>query len=316
MSNGWNNIHWDSSDWYEADIFVYIEPEFSIIWNFLTSNMFNYFPDKKILLINSKSQFQSLLSLLNENPIPGICLCENYPEELFAQIDPEPITKESLIGFTGWKPEETPIYQQLSPFLFGVIIGYQKPYTNPQVLKNWVDKGNEAYRLGDIWDEFQKIEPALNDSYAHLINWARIRHDPIEAVSWDPFRINHLLWLSGLSNNMRICIIHNILQYVERDLPLLAQALWHFISGSFASIKENPFSSWVEERTILFKGNTLSVVFRHSVRSGKWWAGKGKTFVSVHEEDYELARNAGLMPQRWLSFIKRQSSIKPDQSDK
>ncbi len=309
MSNGWNVIHWDSSNWYEADLFVYIEPEFSIIWDFLTSNMFNYFPDKKILLINSKNQFNSLLSLLDENPIPGICFCDAYPQELFSLIDADPITKESLIAFTGWKPEETPIYSQLNPFLFGIIIGYQKPYTNPEVLKNWLDKGNEAYRLGDIWDEFQKLEPVLNDSFAHLINWGRIRHNPMEVVSWDPFRINHLLWLSGLSNNMRICIIHNILQYVEKDLPVLAQALWHFISGVFASVKENPFSSWVEERTIIFKGNTLNVVFRHSLRSGRWWAGREKTFVSVLKEDYNTALSSGALPKRWTSFIKRRASM-------
>ncbi len=305
MDNGWNTIHWGSSEWYEADLFVYIQPELKAAWNFMTTNMFNYFSDKKILLITANDDFQGFLSLLDENPLSGICICNDYPQDLFSLLEPDPITNEALISFTGWKPEETPIFQPSNPFLFGIIIGYQKPYTNPEALKGWLDRGNEAYRLGEIWDNLHKVEPALNDSYAHLINWERITHNPTEVVSWDPFRINHLLWLSGLSNNMRICIIHNTLQYVEKDIPLLAQGLWHFISGSFASLKENPFSTWVEERTIMFKGNTLNVVFRHSLRSGKWWAGTGKTFVSVLEEDYNLARNTGLLPERWMSFIKR-----------
>ncbi|NPA34038.1 MAG: hypothetical protein GXO48_03800 [Chlorobi bacterium] len=308
MNNGWNTIHWGSSEWYEADLFIYIQPELKAVWDFLIKNMFNYFPDKKILLISANDDFQGFLSLLGEVPMSGLCLCNDYPQDLFSSLHIDPFTNEALISFTGWKPEETPIYQSSNSYLFGVVIGYQKPYTNPETLRNWLERGNEAYRLGEIWDAFQKIEPALNDSHAHLINWERLTHNPIEVVSWDPFRINHLLWLSGLSNNIRICVMHNVLKYAAHDTPLFAQALWHFISGSFASIKESPFSEWVEERTIMFKGNTLSVVFKHSLRSGRWWAGTGKTFVSVLEEDYNLARNTGSLPERWISFIKRKSN--------
>ena len=301
----------DDDNWFHANVFLYIAPELLPVIDFLKSNMFNYFPEKKILLLHNKKQFSKFITLFDESHIPGIIITEEPYEELPLYLEPDPLKNELLIAFTGWKPEETKILtiQKKEP-IFGIIIGYQKPYTNPKILKTWLERGNEAFRLGEIWDNMEKISPALNDANVHFINWNNLLHNPIEGVQWDAFRLNNILWSSGISNNLRVTIIHNVSTYFERDIPLIAQALWHFINGVFSSFPESPFSSWVEDISIVFKGNPLNVVFKRSRRSGRWWAGQNKHFVSVLQEDYETARSKGTLPERWLAFIRRKGVLK------
>jgi len=175
----------------------------------------------------------------------------------------------------------------------------------------------DAYRLGDVKNEINIVEPVLRDTDVLSIDIGAIRRVDAPAnanTSVSGLTADHICKIAryaGLSDKLTILGIFEYNPALDKELQtaqLIAQMLWYFIEGvnyrsyEFPSIDLNNFKKYM----VMIDEETFQ--FYKSDTSGRWWMEinvkdnnktKRRTLIPCTYSDY-LTASEQEIPKRWL----------------
>lgn len=202
-------------------------------------------------------------------------------------------------------------------------IGYQT-YFNSQEEIDLMDKLYfEAYRLGEISNAIESVEPLMRDANIVSLDLRSIRSAEVSTKQkyspngFDGKEICAISRYAGISNKVSSFGIYEYKTSKDDDATsmLIAQIIWYFIEGVNCRIKDDDFKdeSSYQKFTVLIENEEL--IFYKSVKTGRWWIEipflpdvnnklKRHTLLSCMHEDY-INATKGKIPERWYKAYKK-----------
>ena len=183
----------------------------------------------------------------------------------------KPITNKSFLG---------KIIMEKPYNLFNyATIGYQT-YFNPQEEIDLMDKLYfEAYRLGEISNNINGVEPILRDANIVTMDLNCVEASAVsEKQKFSPNGFNGreicaIARYAGISNKVSSFGVYEYRPSKDDQATsfLIAQILWYFIEGVNCRILDDDFTNEnnFQKFTVLVEDNEL--VFYKSNKTGRWW---------------------------------------------
>ena len=192
-------------------------------------------------------------------------------------------------------------------------IGYQT-YYNPQESKDLLQKMYfESYRLGEITQYMEQVEPILRNIDIMSLNMTSIQASDIDEPEGfvNGFTGREICTISryaGLSSQLSVLGISNIPNTV-RGRMLLGEILWYFIEGVNFRIKEFPTINDTNYTKHIVLLEDFTIEFYKSNRTGRWWIlpnedSLGTSMLPCTEKDY-LRACEGIIPERWWNLYQK-----------
>ena len=181
----------------------------------------------------------------------------------------------------------------------------------------------EHYRLGQIRDHFESMEPVLRDLDLFSVDLGVVKMQDFPAVVDPvPFGLSgdefvRLCWYAGNNDFRKGIGFFGYDQTRDRESQsanLLAVGVWYFLEGIGSGRKEHHPSIDLENFNnykVALDGKGGDISFFQSKYHDKWWveipvSGDQKEkypkglFISCLRDDYQIALN-GELPPRWVS---------------
>ena len=202
-------------------------------------------------------------------------------------------------------------------------IGYQT-YFNSQEEIDLMDKLYfEAYRLGDVSNNINSVEPVMRDAHIVTVDLKSIRSAEVgDKLKFTPNGLDGkeicaITRYAGISNKVSSFGIYEYI-YEPKDFitaMLVAQMIWYFVEGVNCRIKDDDFidSSNYQKYNVLIEDEEL--IFFKSIKTGRWWIEipflenlnnklKKHTLLPCAHEDYKDAIS-GKIPERWYKAYRK-----------
>ena len=198
------------------------------------------------------------------------------------------------------------------------LIGYQGHYVPNSYLSKAAGIGPHI-RLGELRDDFKRIEPVLRNTDFLSFDTGAIKYS--EAPGSERFSPNglngdeacQLAKYAGLS--MRLKVFGLFEMNADSDTHQLAarlsaQIAWYFLEGC---TNRNPQDSRLEENSTRYQVQVKSLdkplVFLKNNHSGQWWVqvesySRKTRYFACSEYEYEQAANDEI-PGLWLKYIQK-----------
>lgn len=204
-------------------------------------------------------------------------------------------------------------------------IGYQT-YFNAQEEIDLIEKLYfEAYRLGEISADINKVEPLMRDAHIVSVDLKSVRAAEVsDSQKYSPngFSGKEICAISryaGISNKVSsfgIYEYHNS-KNDSATAMLMAQMIWYFIEGVNCRVKDDDFlnEKYYQKYNVLVEDDDLT--FFKSLKTGRWWIEipflpnvnnklKKHTLLPCMHSDYVLATQ-GELPERWYKAYRKNS---------
>jgi len=204
-------------------------------------------------------------------------------------------------------------------------IGYQT-YFNSQEEIDLIEKLYfEAYRLGEISGDINKVEPLMRDAHIVSVDLKSVRAAEVsENQKYSPngFTGKEICAISryaGISNKVSSFGIYEYIssQNDSATSMLVAQMIWYFIEGVNCRIKDDNFlnENNYQKYNVLVEDDEL--IFYKSLKTGRWWIEipflpdvnnklKKHTLLPCMHFDYVRATK-GEIPERWYKAYRKNS---------
>ncbi len=204
-------------------------------------------------------------------------------------------------------------------------IGYQT-YFNSQEEIDLIEKLYfEAYRLGDISGDINKVEPLMRDAHIVSIDLKSVRAAEVsdnQKYSPNGFTGKEICSISryaGISNKVSSFGIYEYVKSQKDNASsmLIAQMIWYFIEGVNCRVKDDDFlnESYYQKYSVLVEEDDLT--FYKSLKTGRWWIEipflpdvnnklKKHTLLPCMHSDYVHATQ-GEIPERWYKAYRKNS---------
>ncbi|SDB52827.1 Arginase family enzyme [Flavobacteriaceae bacterium MAR_2010_188] len=202
-------------------------------------------------------------------------------------------------------------------------IGYQTYFNSQEEIDLMEKLYFEAYRLGEINNSIEKVEPVMRDGHIVSIDLKAVRssdfgfsqgHSP---NGFDGKEICTISRYAGISNKVASFGIYEYKAKPKDEITpmLVAQICWYFIEGVNCRVKDDNF----QDENAHQKYNVLiddeELIFYKSLSSGRWWIEipflselnnklKKHTLLPCMYQDYLEATN-GKVPERWYKAYKK-----------
>jgi arginase family enzyme len=204
-------------------------------------------------------------------------------------------------------------------------LGYQTYFNSQEEIDLMEHLYFDAYRLGDIANNINIVEPVMRDANIVSVDLACIKSS--EVSSRQKFSPNGLdgrdvcaiSRYAGISNKVSVFGIFEYKPSKNDDITtmLIAQMLWYFIEGVNCRVLDDDFSqeSSFQKYTVIVENEEL--VFYKSTQTGRWWIEipfssnvnnklKRHTLLPCMHQDYlEACENK--IPERWYKAFKKNS---------
>lgn len=192
-------------------------------------------------------------------------------------------------------------------------IGFQSYFVHPRMLETMDKLRFDCYRVGNIKEHIEEMEPVLRNSHLLSFDIAAIANAFAPANTITPNGLNGeeactLMQYAGMSNQMRTIGIYGY--QPERDKENLtakqiSQMLWYLMDGKSRGNRE----ALMDERDSFNEFNTVfaevETVFLQSKKTGRWWMQlPDKQFIACSYKDYMMA-SSNEIPERWLRAQER-----------
>jgi formiminoglutamase len=212
-------------------------------------------------------------------------------------------------------------------YLFNYIhMGYQG-YLVPGSELEMLQKLNfESYRLGDIREDLEELEPIIRD--ADLVSFDASAIQSIycpNVVSPNVFGLTgeeacQICWYAGLNDKLSSFGIYDFFPDKNVQDPntamVIATMIWYLIEGFYNRKGDrNMLTNDYLVYEVALGGNPDSIRFYKSKLSEKWWMEVPddeetsvflrKKMIACSYSDYEMA-TSGEVPQRWINALSRQ----------
>jgi arginase family enzyme len=204
-------------------------------------------------------------------------------------------------------------------------IGYQTYFNSQEEIDLMEKLFFEAYRLGEISGDINKVEPLLRDAHIVSIDLKAVRAAEVsdnQKYSPNGFSGKEICAISryaGISNKVSsfgIYEYHNSKNDSATSM-LLAQMIWYFIEGVNCRVDDNDFTNekQYQKYNVLVENDEL--IFYKSLKTGRWWIEipflpdvnnklKKHTLLPCMHSDYVLATQ-GEIPERWYKAYRKNS---------
>lgn len=206
------------------------------------------------------------------------------------------------------------------------VLGYQT-YFNSQEEIDLMDKLYfEAYRLGEISNAIEKVEPLMRDANIVSLDLKSIRSAEVSVKQkhspngFDGKEICAISRYAGISNKVSSFGVYEYKPSKNDDATsmLIAQIIWYFIEGVNCRVDDDDFTdnSSYQKFNVLIEDQEL--IFYKSIKTGRWWIKisflsnvnnklKRHALLPCTHEDYINASH-GMIPERWYKAHKKNSA--------
>jgi arginase family enzyme len=192
-------------------------------------------------------------------------------------------------------------------------IGFQSYLVHPRMLETMDKLRFDCYRLGNVKEHIEEMEPVLRTTQLLSFDIAAIQHAhaPASIVSPNGFSGEEactIMRYAGMSANVNSIGIYGYRP--EKDNQQLtakqiAHMIWYVIDGRSRSRHEADLDekeSFNEYHTAFAEVETI---FLQSKKTGRWWMQlPNKQFIACSYKDYLLA-SSNEVPERWLRAQER-----------
>jgi formiminoglutamase len=204
-------------------------------------------------------------------------------------------------------------------------IGYQT-YFNSQEEIDLIEKLYfEAYRLGEISGDINKVEPLMRDAHIVSVDLKSVRAAEVsdnQKYSPNGFTGKEICAISryaGISNKVSSFGIYEYHSSQKENTTemLIAQMIWYFIEGVNCRVKDDDFlnENHYQKYNVLVEEDEL--IFYKSLKTGRWWIEipflpdvnnklKKHTLLPCMHSDY-LRATQGEIPERWYKAYRKNS---------
>ncbi len=180
----------------------------------------------------------------------------------------------------------------------------------------------DAYRLGDVKNDIEIVEPVLRDTDVLSIDMGAIRRMDAPAnnnaiISGlradDICRITRYAGLSDKISVLGIYEFNPTKDASSKTSQLIAQMLWYYIEGVNYRSYEFPLSDLKNFKKYMVLVDEETYNFYKSNKSGRWWMEinikdnnktKRRTLIPCTYNDY-LSANNQEVPERWYTNRKK-----------
>nr|WP_321231657.1 formimidoylglutamase [uncultured Psychroserpens sp.] len=204
-------------------------------------------------------------------------------------------------------------------------IGYQTYFNSQEEIDLMEKLYFEAYRLGDVTHNINKVEPMMRDAHIVTMDLKSVRAAEVGAkqkYSPNGFNGKEICTISryaGISNKVSSFGIYEYKLANELDATpmLISQIIWYFIEGVNCRINDDDFTNedHYQKYNVLIEEEEL--IFYKSIKTGRWWIEipflpnvnnklKKHTLLPCTHDDYVQA-SKGKIPERWYKAYRKNS---------
>jgi hypothetical protein len=203
------------------------------------------------------------------------------------------------------------------------VLGYQTYFNSQEEIDLMEKLYFEAYRLGELNNNIQNVEPILRDANIVSLDLKSVRSSELSSkqkFSPNGFNGKEICAVSryaGISNKVSSFGIYEYLPSNEDEATemLIAQILWYFIEGVSCRVIDNNFNKVDDFQKFTVLVDTQELIFLKSVKSSRWWVEipfvknsnnklEDHSLLPCMHEDYIDATN-GIIPERWFKAQKK-----------
>ncbi|MFN2457066.1 MAG: formimidoylglutamase [Chitinophagaceae bacterium] len=193
-------------------------------------------------------------------------------------------------------------------------IAFQSFFVHPRMLEAMDKLRFDCYRLGNVKEHIEDMEPVLRNCHLFTFDITAIAHAFAPGGGISPNGLtgeeaSMLMQYAGMSNNVKNIGIYGYeSQKDKEDLTAkqISHMLWYLLDGKSRGNKEAAMDnkeSFNEYHTAFAEVETL---FIQSKKTGRWWMQlPDKQFIACTYKDYLLA-SSNEIPERWLRAQERQ----------
>ena len=204
-------------------------------------------------------------------------------------------------------------------------IGYQT-YLNTQESIKLVDKLYfDAYRLGEIRQNIEEVEPSLRNADFVSIDMGSVRlSDNPSVINGSPNGFYaeeacQIMRYAGISGRLKSLGIFNYADFDDKNLQsekLIAQMIWCFFEGFFHKMKRfKPTDDDMVKYHVSMREGEYNTCFYKNKKIEKWWMEvpiinssislpSENYFIPCSYNDYQTAVK-GDMPERWWKAFQK-----------
>ena len=194
-------------------------------------------------------------------------------------------------------------------------LGYQT-YLSPQEEIDLIDKlFFEALRLGELKQQFKKVEPVLRDTDIFSIDMYSVKSSEIcdsnhkNINGFSTFELCKLARYAGMSDRLNSFGIYELqsMRASESLINLISQMLWYFFEGFSLRLNERVIESNPSFTKYNVPIQEEVLIFIKSEISNRWWIRipnlnnneHKPSLLACDEQDY-LDAIGSKLPDRWL----------------
>ena len=202
-------------------------------------------------------------------------------------------------------------------------LGYQTYFNSQEEIDLMQKLYFEAYRLGELSNNIQNVEPVLRDANIVTLDLKSVRSSEVstkQKFSPNGFSGKEICAISryaGISNKVSSFGVYEYIPSNEDEATemLIAQVIWYFIEGVNCRVMDSNFYNEddFQKYTVLIDNQEL--VFLKSIKSSRWWVEipflqnsnnklEKHSLLPCMHQDYIDASN-GIIPERWFKAQKK-----------
>ncbi|RXP54120.1 arginase [Lutibacter sp. HS1-25] len=201
-------------------------------------------------------------------------------------------------------------------------IGYQTYFNSQEEIELLDSLFFEAYRLGEISNSIQVVEPILRDADIVSVDMSSVKNADAPANKqgspngFSGAEICAIARYAGISDKVSsfgIYEYNSMFDIKNQTAQLISQMIWYFIEGVNYRANDYPFGLKDNYQKFIVPIDDQLLNFHKSNKSGRWWMeivvnennkNSRHTLIPCTYQDYISATNQEI-PDRWFRTLKK-----------
>ena len=202
-------------------------------------------------------------------------------------------------------------------------LGYQTYFNSQEEIDLMQKLYFEAYRLGELSNNIQNVEPVLRDANIVTLDLKSVRSSEVSSkqkFSPNGFSGKEICAISryaGISNKVSSFGVYEYIPSIEDEATemLIAQVIWYFIEGVNCRVMDSNFYNTADFQKYTVLVDDQELIFLKSLKSSRWWVEipflqnsnnklEEHSLLPCMHQDYVDASN-GVVPERWYKAQKK-----------
>ena len=202
-------------------------------------------------------------------------------------------------------------------------LGYQTYFNSQEEIDLMQKLYFEAYRLGELSNNIQNVEPVLRDANIVTLDLKSVRSSEVSSkqkFSPNGFSGKEICAISryaGISNKVSSFGVYEYIPSVEDEATemLIAQVIWYFIEGVNCRVMDSNFYNTADFQKYTVLVDEQELIFLKSLKSSRWWVEipflqnsnnklEDHSLLPCMHQDYVDA-SKGVVPERWYKAQKK-----------